>query len=205
MSDRPVIVIGAGGHAKVVISVLKAMGAKIIGAVDSNPATHGSTILGIPVIGGDDKILNHDPASIVLANGIGSVRQPGRRAELFNLFSGKGYEFRTIIHPNCVISEGVTLGEGAQIMAGVILQPDAVIGRNVIVNTGATIDHDSVIGDHVHIAPGVTLSGNVTIGAGSHIGTGAKIIQGIAVGNDSLVRAGDVITKNIDEIEKSDD
>ena len=192
-----VIVIGAGGHAKVVISVLRCIGATIIGAVDAESDIVGGEILGVCIQGNDDWAFNHAADTTVLANGIGSIRLPTLRAAVFDRFTAQGYSFITAVHPAAIVAEGVQMGEGSQIMAGAVLQPDAVIGRNVIVNTGASIDHDSILGDHVHIAPGVTLSGNVTVGAGSHVGTGAKVVQGITIGDRCLIRAGAVVIEDV--------
>jgi UDP-perosamine 4-acetyltransferase len=194
---RPVLIIGGGGHAKVVVSVLRVMGVRMLGAVDSDPGKHGGALLGVGILGDDEAVAGYAPAEVRLANGIGSVRLTGRRTDVFDRFAGRGYRFVTLAHPSAVIAEGVTLGEGCQIMAGAVLQPEVSIGRNVIVNTGATVDHDCAIGDHVHIAPGATLSGGIVIGDGTHIGAGATIVQGIAIGRRCLVRAGAVVIDDV--------
>lgn len=193
----PVIIIGGGGHAKVLIEALRLTAVPVVGIVDAQPALKGTSILGIPVMGGDELIYSHGPERVMLVNAVGSVRQPARRASLFETYHGKGYRFQTVIHPSAVIPSDILLGEGAQVMAGAIIQPGVGIGCNAIVNTRASIDHDCIIGDHAHLAPGVTLSGGVTVGRGSHIGTGATVIQGITIGEGSLVGAGALVTRDV--------
>lgn len=191
------IIIGAGGHAKVLIEALLASSAVIKGIVDSNPMLAGSCILGVPVLGGDDVVVEFTPAQIQLVNGVGSIGLPNLRQRLYERFKILGYDFSTVIHPSAVVTSDVILGEGSQVMAGAVIQPGSHIGCNTIINTRASVDHDCIIGDHVHISPGVTLSGGVDIGAGSHIGTGATLIQGISIGCGCLVAAGAVVVKDI--------
>ncbi|HIJ94495.1 MAG TPA: acetyltransferase [Desulfuromonadales bacterium] len=193
----PVIILGAGGHAKVLIDALLSASATIAGIVDPNLALAGTDILGVPLLGGDNVVYEYPPSEIRLVNGLGSVGLSVNRQQLFEKFKVTGYKFATVIHPSAVIASGVVLGEGAQVMAGVVIQPGSHIGNNCIINTRASADHDCIIGDHVHIAPGVTMSGGVTVGTCSHIGTGATVIQGLSIGNGCLVAAGAVVTKNI--------
>lgn len=194
----PVLVVGGGGHAKVLIEALRLRSMTILGIIDTDTAKIGTEVAGIRVIGDDKAISGYKPETLLIVNGIGSVHLPKMRTDVFEKFKAKGFTFATIIHPSAVVASDVILGEGAQIMAGVVIQPGCVIGANVIVNTRASIDHDCLIEDHVHIAPGVTLSGGVKVGNGVHIGTGATIIQGVAIGKNSVIGAGSVVTGNIE-------
>lgn len=194
---HPRIIIGAGGHAKVLIEALLLSRTQVAGILDPNPETHGKRVLGVPVIGNDDVLFRYDPAEVRCVNGIGSVRVPRHRCEVFLRLLGKGYSFVSVIHPSAVIASDAVIGEGAQIMAGVVIQPGCVIGRNTIINTRASVDHDCVIGDHAHIAPGVTLSGEVRIGEGAHIGTAATVIQGVQIGSNSLIGAGALVIRDV--------
>ena len=192
----PVVIIGAGGHAKVVADALLAMGCVVRGFLDIDPARRNANINGVAVLGGDDYLTDRDIAEIELANGIGSVRTLEARRAVFERFRGRGFRFATVVHPRAVVASSASLGEGAQIMAGAIIQPNAVIGENTIVNTGAIIDHDCRVGAHCHVAPGCTLSGNVTIGSGSHIGTGSSVRQAVRLGAHTLVGAGAVVVND---------
>jgi len=193
----PIVVLGAGGHSKVLIDTLIAQKAKILGVTDYQLAKKGKLILGIEVIGDDLMILNYQPNKIRLVNGLGSVGIPVKRKYLFCKFTELGYKFVNVIHPSVVIALDVHFGEGVQIMAGAVVQTGCRIGKNSIINTKASVDHDCAIAAHVHIAPGVTLSGEVEVGEGVHIGTGATVIQGIRIGQNSIIAAGSVVTKDV--------
>lgn len=193
----PVLVLGAGGHAKVLVEALLAHAAVIAGIVDADPALMGMTLLGVPVIGGDELVGEFPPTEIMLVNGIGSIGLPIKRRELFVKFKALGYRFATVIHPSAVVSSDVELGEGAQVMAGAVIQPGSRIGCNAIVNTRASVDHDCIIGNHCHVAPGVTLSGGVMTGESCHIGTGATVIQGVRIGGGSVAGAGALVLRDV--------
>lgn len=193
----PVLIVGGGGHAKVLIEALKLGSMTILGIIEANAAEIGTEVFGIRVIGVDSMISEYGPETLLLVNGIGSAHLPRKRTDIFEKFKAKGFTFATVIHPSAVVASDVVLGEGAQIMAGVVIQPGCTIGANVIVNTRASVDHDCLIGDNVHLAPGVTLSGEVKVGNGVHIGTGATVIQGVTIGINSLIGAGSVVVNDI--------
>lgn len=193
----PVIILGAGGHAKVLIDALLASNVAIAGVVDTNPLLVGTSLLGIPLLGGDEIVGEYAPAEIMLVNGLGTVTLSDKRRQLYEQFKNRGYTFAQVIHPSVVISSDVVLAEGVQIMAGAVIQTGSRIGVNTIVNTSVSVDHDCIVGDHVHLAPGVTLSGGVTISHESHVGTGATLIQGVSVGEKSLIGAGSLVLKDV--------
>lgn len=195
--NRPVIVLGAGGHAKVLINTLQLCSLEIVGITDPDPGLLGHKILGVPVIGTDDEIKKYAAEEVQLVNGLGSVGLPIARRRLYEACKKAGYAFATVVHPSAVVAADVTIGEGAQIMAGAVLQPGVCIGANVIVNTRASLDHDCQIGAHTHLAPGVTLSGDVYVASGAHVGTGASLVQGVRIGAASLIGAGSVVLQDI--------
>jgi sugar O-acyltransferase (sialic acid O-acetyltransferase NeuD family) len=195
--NLPKIIIGAGGHARVLISVLEALHVDILGITDLAWDKTEHSINGIPVLGNDDKIMDYLPDSVELVNGVGSVSSLEKRKNIYVKYKNHGYSFASVFHPSVVIAKEVQLGEGVQIMAGAIIQPGGVIGENSIVNSGAILDHDCIIGEHVHVAPGVVISGNVHIGAMAHIGTSATIIQGVEIGHDAIIGAGAVVLNNV--------
>jgi sugar O-acyltransferase (sialic acid O-acetyltransferase NeuD family) len=194
---RPVIIIGAGGHTKVLIATLVLLRREIIGVMEANHEKQGGFLSAIPIIGDDQAIKNYKPEKIELVNGIGSVGSPHKRMEIYQRFKKQGYKFAGVVHPSAIVMSDVQFGEGVQIMAGAIIQPGVRIGDNAIINTGAILDHDCIIGEHTHIAPGAVLSGGVHIGVASHVGTSATIIQGIRIGGNSIIGAGAVVIKNI--------
>lgn len=195
----PLLVIGAGGHARVLIDALLIQSATIFGITDPEKEIGYEVVEGVRVLGSDEIIFNYLPDSIVLVNGLGSVKTTTARQKIFELFKSKGYFFERVIHPSAIIARNVELTEGVQIMAGSIIQTGGYIGQNTIVNTGSRVDHDCYIGSHVHLAPGVTLSGGVRVNNGVHIGTGTTVIQGVQIGSNSLVGAGSLVLKDVPE------
>lgn len=192
-----IVLIGGGGHCKVIISILKEIGKfEIIGISDSFKI--GSSVLGIPVKFTDEdlpQLFKSGIKNAVIA--IGSTGNPSKRIEIFKSITQIGFNLPVIISPHALISEEVEVGCGTVVMSGVIINSGTKIGRNCIINTGAIIDHDCSIGDYVHIAPGVSISGYVFIDSGSHIGTGASVIDNISIGNNSIIGAGAVVIGDI--------
>ncbi len=195
MSKGPFIIVGGGGHARVVVSTLRRLGKSILGFTDPNKeATLGDDI---EHLGRDDIITEKDPSAVVLTMGMGSVRDAGHRASLFAEHVQHGFRFPPLIHPDAVLASEAMTEAGAQVMAGSVIQPGASLGENVIVNTNASVDHDCQIGAHSHVAPGATLSGEVVLESQVHVGTGASIIQGVKIGKNSIVGAGAVVIENV--------
>lgn len=197
--SRPIIVVGGGGHAHVVIDALIRGGVAVIGICD--PALSKGTLgpLGVLVLGDDSALSGYSPSNVDLVNGVGSTASTDARRHVFETFGGRGYRFVSVVHPSAVIAHDVKIEEGSQLMAGVIVQTGTAIGRNTIVNTGSCIDHDCRLGDHVHVAPGVTLSGGVVVGSNTHIGIGASIIQSVIIGDHCLIGAGAVVLTNVED------
>lgn len=196
---KKIIVLGSGGHAKVVIDTLQQLNKDIIGIAT---LSNESSFMGIPIIGNDDDVLRYSPDEILLVNGIGSIGDVGLRKKVFLKFKNQGYSFYTMIHPSTILSPTVTLGEGVQIMAGSVVQTDVQIGDNVLLNTRTSIDHECQIGSHSHIAPGCILSGQVIIDQEVHLGTGTTVIQNINIGKKVLSGAGSVIIRDISSNQK---
>ena len=196
MNALPVIILGAGGHAKVLFEVLRVQGRCVIGVTSAEAGSKGSLFCGVPVLGGDEALLNFTPQQVELVNGIGSIGDPTRRRQIFERNKTAGFGFATLIHPSAIIAEDVQAGEGAQIMAGAVIQPGVRIGNDSIINTRASVDHDCQIGAHVHIAPGATLCGSVTVGDWSLVGAGATVLQGVKIGRNCVVGAGALLRSN---------
>ena len=193
--ELPVIVIGGGGHAKVLVSTLLLCGRRILGFVDLSPTA--PPLLGIKCLGSDAAVLFHAPSDLQLVNGVGSAGSTARRQDVYDRFTREGYGFATVKHPSAIIAPEVEIEDGVQIMAGAVVQAGCRLGANVIVNTGAEVDHDCIIDSHAHIAPGVTICGAVDVGTGAHIGAGATLIQGIRIGAGSIVGAGALVIRDV--------
>ena len=193
---QPVIVLGAGGHASVVIDSLRRLGQEILGVTEISHS-NGTRFSGLDVLGGDETIFSHSADEVVLVNGIGMVSGSNNRRVCAEKMRRAGYRFSTVIDPTAIISEEVELAEGVQVMAGAVLQPEVSLGTDTIINTGALIDHHCVIQDNCHICPGVTLAGGVAVEQGVLVGAGTTVVPGVVVGKEAIIGAGSVITKDV--------
>ena len=199
MASRPVLVlVGASGHAKVVIDAIEREGHyRIAHLLDDNLGLHGKPFFGYKVAGATESILamtgKMKPWVLV------SIGDNGARARIAARLRAKGFKFASAIHPDARIGRGAAIGAGTVVMAGAVVNSDARIGENVIVNTGATIDHDCVIEDGAHIAPGANLCGGVHVGAGSFIGAGTVVIPGVRVGAHTVIGAGSTLVDHVSD------
>ena len=193
----PVVIIGSGGHARVLIDCLRLAGREILFCTEIASQLHGQLVDGVLIKGPDELIQELDSAKVQLANGIGSIGEPIQRREVYENFSKLGFEFTLIIHPTATIAKSAKIGDGVQIMAGAVITAGATIDSNTIINTSATIDHHCEIGAHCHIAPRATLSGAVVVGKRTHIGTGANVIQMIHIGEGCVIGAGATVLSNL--------
>lgn len=185
-----ILVIGAGGHAKVVISTARACGLEVLGALDDDPSRWGAKLLGVPILGGTAELAKHPEAHAVIAIGSNAVRRK-------ILLRYPSTRWRSLVHPHAVVDESVTLGDGSVIFAGVVVQPDARIGRHCILNTGCTVDHDCSLGNFVHVAPGSNLAGAVALDEGVFCGIGSAVTPTRRVGAWSVVGAGGVVVYDL--------
>ncbi|MCA9837577.1 MAG: acetyltransferase [Trueperaceae bacterium] len=198
VSVPEVLVLGAGGHAKVLIDILQLLGTPIRGVLEPRQELWGKTVLGVPIIAGDEYIFSHKPDDVLLVNGLGSIRDTAPRRKLYERWKAHGYRFASVIHPKAVISRQVNCGEGVQVMAGALMNAGVTIGENCVINTGAILEHDCTLGAHVHIAPGARLAGSVKVGQGSHVGMGASVLQNLCLGEACLIAAGSVVVDSVE-------
>lgn len=194
---RPLIVLGCGGHAAVLVDILRQQGRDILALVSPEPPQERKVFSGLKTLSSDDAVLGFNPEDILLVNGLGSLPGSDMRRLLHTEFCSKGYQFASVIADQACISAYASLAPGVQVLHGAIIQAGACIGENTIVNTAATIDHDCQIGADNHVAPGVTLSGGVRTGCRVHLGTGAKVIQSVSIGSGAVVGAGAIVTQSI--------
>jgi sugar O-acyltransferase (sialic acid O-acetyltransferase NeuD family) len=197
---KKILVVGGGGHAKVLISIIKKLKEyEVLGYTDFND---NGKILDVNYLGKDEGLADilHSNPNCYAAIGIGGGEINYKRKEIFDYLKKIGFNLPCIASPNAIINEEVSIGEGSVIFDGAIINAYSEIGVGVIVNTNTTVEHDCKIGDYVHIAPGVTINGGVKIGNYSFIGAGATIIQYKTIGEDCIIGAGAVV---IDDCLKS--
>lgn len=180
---KQVVIMGAGGHAKVVADIIKKSGDIVVGFLDD--FSQGEHIIG--KINDCKKFAN---CSFVIAIGSNKVRQ-----DIYREYSELDYY--TAIHPKAVISESVTIGIGSVVMANAVINADAKIGMHSIINTSSVVEHDNIIGDYVHVSPGTVLCGTVTVGDSTHIGAGAVVRNNITICENCIIGCGACVVKDI--------
>lgn len=195
---RPLVLLGAGGHARVLAALARAVGYPVLGVCDPTLAADGiSRWADLDVLGDDSALERLPPDRVALVLGIGQLATGNLRERLYAVWLARGYDFPALVHPSAWIAPGVVLGDGVQVMAGVVIQPGCAIGENSIVNTRVSVDHDCRIGRDVHVAPGATLCGTVTVDDGAFIGAGATVIQGLCIGARAVVGAGVTLVQDL--------
>jgi UDP-perosamine 4-acetyltransferase len=198
--NRPIcVILGGGGHAKVLIDSLQCSGAaRPFAVLDVNESRWGADLQGIPVIGNDKMLPDLISRGVdSFAVGLGSVGDNSFREMLFHLGLSYGLQPLTIIHPSVVCSKWAEIGTGSQLLPGSIVNAAAVVGQNVIINSGAIVEHDCQIADHAHIATRACLASTVSIGRGAHIGAGSVVRQLISIGEGAVIGAGSVVVKDV--------
>lgn len=193
------VILGGGGHARVVIDSLRASGvAEPFAVLDRDCALWGTELLGVPILGGDEllpELVGRGANYFVVGLGAVGNNQPRRR--LFEFGLGHGLTPITVYHPSAICSKWAQIGAGSVFCPASVVNAGAELGVNVIVNTGAIVEHDCVIGDHAHIATGAMVASTVRVGACAHIGAGATVRQCISIGEGAVVGAGAVVVEDV--------
>jgi sugar O-acyltransferase (sialic acid O-acetyltransferase NeuD family) len=196
VTAAPLAILGAGGHAKVVIDIVERMGAyQIAGVFDDDTSKWGTEVLGHRVLGGIEEFLlgwKSRCPRVVIGIGSNQVRQ-----DLYRKLSEGAFVVTTAVHPTAALGRDVELGEGTVVMAQAAVNPGCRIGPCAVVYTSASVDHDCVLGECVYVSPGARLGGNVRVGDLSLIGTGASIIPGRTIGRNVTVGAGGVVITDV--------
>ncbi len=191
---KNIIIIGAGGHARVVIDTAEQLNFQIKGIIDIDFKKQDERILDYPVLGDFSVLQKFDPVNTTTIVAVGDTE---KRAHYFHLLVKLGFSLETLIHPTAIVSKHAKIGKGVFVNVAAIINPAAIIKDNVIINTGAIIDHETEIGEHCHIGPGVKIAGRVKIGHHSFIGIGTTIIDRITIGENVIIGAGTVVINNI--------
>ena len=195
---KDIVIIGSGGFGREVAWLIERIKARnktwnLVGFLDDNPDLYRSQFDGYPVLGNSSYLAENEVWAVCA---IGSARV--RKKVIERLSKSKRVKFATLIDPDVIMSNRVTIGEGSIICAGSIITVDIKIGRHVIINLGCTIGHDAIIGDYVTMYPNVNVSGMVEIGECTEAGTGTQIKQGVSICSNVIMGAGAVAVRNID-------
>lgn len=192
---KPLVIFGAGGHAKVVVDAIERQQVyEIALLVDADKARVGTHLSGYEVLAEE---VGLSAMSQGISHAIVAIGDNTARRQVAARAREAGFVLATVIHPAAVVARSVQVGDGSLVMSGVIINAEATVGENVILNTGAVIEHDCKIGSHVHIAPHATLCGGVTVGSGSLVGAAATVLVGVRIGSDVVVGAASTVLADI--------
>lgn len=196
MSGPPIVIIGGGEHARVLIEALRSgpFAERLLGFVDPAPCERAQA-LGVARLGGDGALPAHRGALGVL--GFGAVDDRTRRREVVQRLDGVLQGWACVVHHTAWISPTATLGAGSVVLAGAVVQTGARIGVHCVVNDGAVIEHDVVLGDFVQVGPRAAIGGGATVGPDAYIGLGASVRDHVSVGAGALVGMGAVVVDNV--------
>jgi sugar O-acyltransferase (sialic acid O-acetyltransferase NeuD family) len=195
MHTDPILIFGAGGHAKVVAEVARARGLEVAGFLEDAAARDGQPFFGARVIAWDRFAADPgDWPGLAIALAVGDN---AGRARAYERVRTLGRAVVSLVHPSAVISPTATLGEGTVAFATAVVNAEARVGIGVILNTGAIVEHDAVVGDFAHISPNAALGGGAVVGARAHVGLGAVVLPRMEVGADARVGAGAVVRQSV--------
>ena len=197
---RRVVLWGAMGQAHNSGWAIRQQGGEIVAVFDDNLSA-ASPFPKVPIYHGWEALIEwlkgENPAELGFTIGINN--RGALRLELHERLKGLGLTPVTVAHPSAVIADDARVGEGSQVMAGVVIGPGTEVGRQVIVNTSASVDHDCVLADGCEVAPGATLCGHIHVGTNAFIAAGATILPGVKIGPGAVVGAGSLVTKEVPE------
>lgn len=185
-----IVVVGAGGHGKVVADALVASGRRVTGFLDDAKPL-GTLVLGLPVLGATDWLRGR---SAMAALGVGDNAARERAATMCRTL---GVQLVTVVHPRAVVATSARVDDGAVILALAVVNPDAVIGEGAIVNTAAVIEHDCFVAPFSHVSPNASVAGGCHVGRRAHLGVGAAMLPLTRVGDDTIVGGGALVARDL--------
>lgn len=195
MTVRTLLILGAGGHGRVVADCAEAQGRWGRIAFCDETWPDRTQVGAFPIIAGREAFFSGDHGADV--ERVVAIGNAAVRLAAFERLRAVGAAVATVIHPSCIVSRRATIGPGSVLVAGAIVNSEAVIGAACIINTAASVDHDCVLADGVHVSPGAHLAGNVRVGRGSWIGVGSAVRQGIRIGANCMVGAGAAVVADV--------
>lgn len=191
----PAIVIGAGGHARVIGSILHRLNIPVEGYLDAayKPGVNEDIKYG-RLVGHTDDLGKYSPDRYAVYLAIGDNL---KRAQLVEQALQGGYQMPALIHPDSHMELDCRIGEGSVVCLGALLATEVSVGRGAIINTGASVDHEAEVGDYTHIAPKAVIAGRAKIGRSVFVGIGVCIAQGLSIGDNSVIGAGSIVLKDV--------
>jgi acetyltransferase EpsM len=197
-TGRPLIVIGGGEHARVVIDAIRSSGTHaLLGFIDPEPCEETGRRLAVQRLGGEEAVAGHPQAAGLL--GFGALATRARRVDAVERLTPRLSGWGTVVHAAAWVSPSATIGEGTVILAGAVVQTGARIGAHCVVNTGVIVEHDVVVDDQVQLAPGVILGGGARVGRLAYLGLGARVRDHVTIGDAATVGMGAVVVRDVVE------
>jgi sugar O-acyltransferase (sialic acid O-acetyltransferase NeuD family) len=189
---RDLVIVGAGGFARETAAAATAAGWRVLGFLDDDPALHGTTRSGLPILG---PVAAMAETAVVVC--VGNPRDYTARQRIVERLGLPAERYATVVHPAAEIGAGSVVGPGSVLLAGTVLTADVTVGSHVAVMPQAVLTHDDRVGDYATIASGVRLGGGAVLAAGAYVGAGALVLQGVTVGAWSLVGMGSVVLRDV--------
>jgi sugar O-acyltransferase (sialic acid O-acetyltransferase NeuD family) len=199
MKKKPLIVLGAGGHARSCIDIIEQGKEFYVAGLVVNESEIDEELFDYSVIASDaelEMLVDKYHHAVI---GVGQISTAQHRIRLYELALGAGFGLPTIIAPSAHVSPRASIGQGSIVMSGAVINAGVVIGNNCIVNTNATIEHDTVIGSNCHISTGAIVNGSVVIGDNTFVGSGSVIKEGLTIGSSSIIGMGLSLRSNVAE------
>ncbi len=202
MNKGKIVIVGAGMHSAMLIEILEMNDFSIVGLTDPSKSKHGASVCGYPVLGGDEilpSLLSSGVSGAVV--GIGGTRAETclARKMIFEKLLDMKFSVPELIHPSAFVSRRAKVGRAAQILAGAIVQTNALLKDNVLINAGAIVEHDCVISNHAVLGSGAVLCGAVSVGEASHVGAGATVRQSVLVGRSATIAMGAAVIRDVED------
>lgn len=182
-----VVIIGAGGHGKVIADIIEKCGDCVIGFLDDNPPS--DMILNYPMLGKTEDCEKYSDKKFIIAIGNNNIRK--KIATQYKL------DYYTAIHPGAIIGRDVEIGKGSCVMAGCVINVSTKIGEHCIINSGSVVEHDNILGDFVHLSPKAALCGTVCVGDCTHIGAGATVKNNTSITQNCVIGVGAAVVGDI--------
>ncbi|KUN80577.1 acetyltransferase [Streptomyces bungoensis] len=190
------VIVGAGGFARETAQAVRdAGGTELLGHLDDNPALHGTTVDGVPVLGGRDLVHDLPGARVVVC--VGNPRDYAARARLVRRLGLPADRYATVIHPAAAVSSTCEVGPGSVLLAHCALTAAVHVGAHVAVMPHVVLTHDDVVEDYATLASGVRVGGGARLERGAYVGSGALVREGTTVGAWSLIGMGSAVLGDV--------
>ena len=190
MKKDKLILIGAGGHAKSCIDIIKSRDDYEIFGLIGEENQKGLMVNNYKIIGSDQDLIKFSKYIKLAFISIGQIKSYKVKYDLYLRAKEIGFSLPTIISPLAYVADNVVIGEGTIIMHGAIINSGAKIGSNCIINTRSIIEHETIVEDHCHISTGTILNGNVRVKQKSFIGSGVVVKENTSIGKKSIIGMG---------------